>query len=59
MSHELIAEILHTKALKTAKAEIEALFNANQDFVVNILGLDTEAKRIEWAVNSVLDGSFA
>jgi hypothetical protein len=59
MNNTLTAEILHTTALKNAKAEIAALFAANPVFVVNILGLDTEAKREAWAVESVLDGSVA
>jgi hypothetical protein len=58
MSNEIIANILHTKALKTAKAEIAAMLKANPNFVNNVLGLNTEAKRNEWAINSALDGSY-
>lgn len=59
MNNTLTAEILHKVALKNAKAEIAAMFEANPNFVANVLGLDTDAKREAWAVESVLDGSYS
>lgn len=54
-----LADIMHQNSIKNALAMINGLHTANPVYVVNILGLDTQAKREAWAVKSVADGSIA